>query len=244
MPEKTLDFTGEYCVPGESGARIESDHFERYQFAAERAQGRTVLDLACGVGYAAPLLLEAGAKAYLGVDIKPDLVAYAGERYGSTEAIFANGDVCTFGDSESYDLITCFETIEHVADYREALSNLYRVLRPGGQLLISSPNRPITSPLAQRLLDPPSNKFHTQEFTPAELVSELRRANFCVDDSGVFGQRRRLHFRNRKINGILRRLFGDPDECTSPKVRRLFGFTPRYFVVVASKSRGGPAQRI
>ena len=45
-----LNFTGEYFIPGKSGERIEADHLERYRFACKYAKGKSVLDIACGVG--------------------------------------------------------------------------------------------------------------------------------------------------------------------------------------------------
>ena len=89
-----LNFTGEYFVPGKSGERIEADHMARYRFAAGHVRGFSVLDIACGVGYAASVLLEAGATSYLGVDIRPELVQHARDIYGTEEATFEVGDVC------------------------------------------------------------------------------------------------------------------------------------------------------
>ena len=228
-------FTGEFFVPGESGARIEADHYARYRFACRYARNKNVLDIACGVGYSAPMMLEAGACNYLGVDINEDLVAYATEKYGSANAKFTHGDVSTFRHTRTFDLITCFETIEHVRAYREALKRLYELLDLNGQLLISSPNRPVTSPLAATLTDAPANKFHTQEFTPDELTQELLAAGFLVTEDSVFGQRHRILFSNRRLNQLCNRLFGDPSESASPDVRKLRGMTPRYFVIVAKK---------
>jgi SAM-dependent methyltransferase len=228
-------FTGEFFVPGETNARIEADHLARYRFASSYARGKNVLDIACGVGYAGPMMLEAGASTYLGVDINDELVAYATHKYGSGKAGFAHGDVCTFRHETPFDLITCFETIEHVSDYREALQCLYELLSPKGQLLVSSPNRPVTSPLAATLKDKPANEYHAQEFTPDELIQELRAARFLVNARGVFGQRRHILFPSKRLNQFSRWLFGNPAEHASPKVRRLRGMTPRYFVVIASK---------
>ena len=74
-------FTGEFFIPGKSGNRLEQDHMERYLFAAKFAQGKNVLDIACGSGYSSPLFVESGAVSYLGVDINKDLVKYANESY-------------------------------------------------------------------------------------------------------------------------------------------------------------------
>ncbi len=161
-----LNFTGEYFIPGKSGDRIEADHLERYRFACKYAKGKSVLDIACGVGYSGPKFIEAGAVNYDGVDINENLIEYAKNNYSSESINYLVGDICKFSNNKMYDLITCYETIEHVKNYEDAIKNLHSLLKPGGLLLISSPNRTVTSPNALTLNDKPSNEFHTQEFIP------------------------------------------------------------------------------
>jgi 2-polyprenyl-3-methyl-5-hydroxy-6-metoxy-1,4-benzoquinol methylase len=164
--EKNVDFTGEFFVPGISGKRVEADHFERYKFACQFAQGKSVLDIACGVGYSGPLFIEGGAESYDGVDLGEKQIEYAKSHYGSEKINYQIGNICTHTAGKDYDLITCFETIEHVEDYSVAIENLFLLLQPGGVLCISSPNRPVASPKAVSITSRPSNKYHTQEFTP------------------------------------------------------------------------------
>ena len=66
----------------------------------------------------------------------------------------------------SFDLIVCFEVIEHVEDPQEIVDELARVLGPGGVLLVSSPNREVY---------PEGNPHHHHEFTPDELGDSLER---------------------------------------------------------------------
>jgi len=230
----SLEFTGEFLVPGQSPAHLEEDHLERYRFARGFADGRRVLDIACGAGYGSLMLAEAGAVKVTGVDLNQDVVAYAREHYSADNLDFAQGDVCAFGETGAFDLITCFETIEHVPDHRAALDNLRRVVEPGGMLIVSSPNRPITSPDAAGIEDKPANSFHVREFTIAELMSDLSAAGFAVADTGVYGQRHQMHFRTtllRKIYKTLRR----PYLNCSPEVTPLGKRTPEYFLLVARR---------
>jgi SAM-dependent methyltransferase len=238
------DFTGEFFVPGKSGSRIEADHVERYRFACGFARDKSVLDIACGVGYSAPLFVEAGAARYDGVDIREDLVEYAGRTHGGDRVRFFVGDISTFTSATAYDVIACFETVEHVEDYESALRNLHALLKPGGVLLLSSPNRRVTSPGARSVQDPPENEFHRREFTPEELVSDLRDAGFMAGEGDIYGQRQRHVPASRLLRGIykqrlLRRLvysvFGNPDVTTSPVVAPVTDKAPRYFIVVATK---------
>lgn len=230
-----VNFTGEFFVPGMTDERIHLDHLERYKFATGFVQGKAVLDLACGFGYAGPIMLSSGAKSYEGVDINEGLVANASKTFVNDNIRYFHGDICTYKPETSFDIITCFETIEHVPDFRNALLNLHRLLKDDGRLLISSPNRIITSPDSPLLSDKPTNPYHCQEFTIAELKDELACAGFAVADDCVFGQRAQLNITNKLLCRIRDRLFGDPCATSSPKVTRLGYKRPRYFILVATK---------
>lgn len=238
--QKAPEFTGEYFIPGESGERIEADHLERYRFASSYVRGKSVLDIACGVGYSAPILAAAGAASYDGVDINPELTAYASGQYGTEIIRYHTGDICTFATNRQYDLITCFETIEHVEDYKSALLNLHRLLKADGLLLISSPNRRVTSPNCRSLADKPANKFHVQEFTPDELLSALGTAGFFAGRADIFGQRQRIRgFKLARLiaPGLLSRMGRAADRLSSPAATPMRPLhESRYFIVVASKA--------
>lgn len=220
-------------IPGESPKRIEDDHMARYTFSLPYIKGKRVLDIACGVGYGSSLMATNGASEVHGVDILPSNVEYASKRYGTDSLDFIAGDINTYKGSAAYEVITCFETIEHVPDHRTALANLFRLIAPGGTLLISSPNRPVTSPRAKRIDDKPSNAFHVREFTVSELSDALEAEGFVVD--GAFGQRQRWHSSMkplRKIHSLLRK----PDERSSSSVTRIRNLTPRYFLLAAVRT--------
>jgi SAM-dependent methyltransferase len=124
-----------------------------------------VLDAGCGVGYGTALLVRAGATAATGVDLDPDAVADAAREHGGV-ADFVEGDLLALPfPNGAFDLVSCFEAIEHVADPHRALDELARVLAPGGLLLVSSPNRG---------LYPEGNPFHLHELTAQELEDALR----------------------------------------------------------------------
>lgn len=233
------EFTGEYFIPGQSGKRIQADHMERYKFAALYAHGKCVLDIACGQGYSAEMIVAAGATSYDGVDINESLTIDAEKRYGSNRICYYTSDICSFDNGRRYDLITCFETIEHVPNYESALLNLHKLLKADGLLLISSPNRLITSPNCTSFADKPANKFHTQEFTPNELLAVLSKSGFSAEVNEVYGQRQRLHWLAsvRQITpGLSRRMTRIADRWSSPVPARIKRFhDPRYFLVVAKK---------
>jgi SAM-dependent methyltransferase len=238
VKKEAISFTGERFLPGQSGRRIEADHLARYHFACQYVRDKKVLDIACGTGYAAPLLIGAGATRYKGVDISEESVQHAKGLYGSERSSFVVGDICKFDSIEPYDVIVSFETVEHVKCYRSALSNFFRILEPGGLLLISSPNRTITSPRVLNFNDKPANKFHTQEFTSSELLEELLAAGFDASAEDVFGQRQRWLYNCSYIQSLVR-VTRFPDVfafITSAEVTPVKNKSPRYFVVVAKKS--------
>jgi 2-polyprenyl-3-methyl-5-hydroxy-6-metoxy-1,4-benzoquinol methylase len=193
-----------------------------------------VLDIACGTGYAAPLFMNANAEAYTGVDLGEKQINYATAKYGTDRVQYSVGDICKFHAHDHYDLIVCFETIEHVSDYKGALNNLYKLLDKDGTLIVSSPNRPITSPEATTLQERPANPFHTQEFTPDELRSALVEAGFKVQRT-VYGQRQRHVFSGPRLNRLREKIFGDANHKSSPKDEPARFKTPRYFLLVATK---------
>jgi len=73
-----------------------------------------------------------------------------------------------FADN-SFDVITSFETLEHLHERSMFVQELKRVLRQGGTLFLSTPNAVYTKPVNGR----PSNPFHIHEYTPEELRAEL-----------------------------------------------------------------------
>jgi SAM-dependent methyltransferase len=156
--------TGERFIPEAWGAEIiAAEHHARYRLAAQAAGGRTVLDAGCGVGWGTTLLLDAGALAAVGVDIADEAVVDAQRR--APQASFVRGDLRSLplGD-DTFDLVVCFEAIEHIEEPRRGLDELARVLAPGGTLLVSSPNPHVY---------PAGNPYHVHEFTPDELADEL-----------------------------------------------------------------------
>jgi SAM-dependent methyltransferase len=153
----------------ESGKLIDAEHRARYHWAAQVAAGKRVLDAGCGLGYGIEILSSAGAAEVIGLDLNAEAVEEARRRINGAGSI-QQGDIqgLDFGD-DSFDLVVCFETIEHVEEAPAALAEFHRVLRPGGVLLLSSPN-----PDAY----PSGNEHHVREYKPRDLV-DLVCERFC-----------------------------------------------------------------
>ncbi len=140
-----------------------AEHWARYQLAAQLASGRRVLDAGCGTGYGTRLLEDSGASEVTAVDVSTEALTSARERCASAALIQA--DLTDTGlESEAFDLIACFEVIEHLEAQEAVVAELDRLLAPGGVLMISSPNRDMY--LA-------GNPHHVRELAPGELEALL-----------------------------------------------------------------------
>jgi 2-polyprenyl-3-methyl-5-hydroxy-6-metoxy-1,4-benzoquinol methylase len=145
-----------------AGTLMESEHLARYHWAAQLVAGHSVLDAACGTGYGTRILARAGARRVTGVDLDAQTVAIADQRYGTEGLEFLEGDLSALElPEDSFDLVVCFEAIEHLGDPAAAVAELRRLVRPGGTLVVSSPN-----PAAY----PQGNPHHLHELAPTELL--------------------------------------------------------------------------
>jgi O-antigen biosynthesis protein len=164
------DFTGERFIPGQGGAQIAYEHMHRYQFALRFAAGNRVLDVATGIGYGAGLLARA-AESVWAVDLDAASVQYARRVFPVDNLMFVQGNAsCLPLHSHSVDLVIAFEVLEHVADQEGLVAELARVARPGGTVLISTPNKASYSDARNY-----SNPFHVHEFYREEFVALLGR---------------------------------------------------------------------
>lgn len=170
-------------MPGKTPRDIYREHIDRYIFAAKQTRGKSIMDVACGTGYGAHHMAEAGAKRAVGADISIDSVNYARSRYGEnkkTSFVCADGIRLPFMDG-SFDVVVSFETIEHLEKYTEFLCDCRRVLKDNGLFICSTPNRKVFSPDIEK----PLNDFHVREFWPDEFRQLL--CEFFVDVT-LYGQ--------------------------------------------------------
>lgn len=147
------------------------EHLARYRFAQRVVSGR-VLDVACGTAYGTALLRA------VGVDVAFDCLQAARRRWDRLAA--ADGLRLPFG--EVFDAVVSFETVEHVGDPEGFVAECRRVLRPGGRLVMSTPNRELWSPRSPR----PLQRHHVREFSRREFEALLRPFGRVE----VFGQMR------------------------------------------------------
>lgn len=179
-PEVPLGFTGERMT-GQAHGQIEIEHLHRYFLAREFARGRDVLDIACGEGYGAELMAQV-ARRVVGIDVEAPTIGFARREYARPNLSFLVGDsrAIPLRDA-SVDLVASFETLEHFFEQDAFIDEVRRVLRPGGILLLSTPDRDVYSPAGR-----PANAFHVRELDLGELT-ELLAPRFPVIE--IYGQR-------------------------------------------------------
>jgi SAM-dependent methyltransferase len=165
-----IEFTGERVIPGQVDPDLWNEHVARYEFAARLAEGRRVLDAGCGSGYGSARLAEV-ARSVVAVDSAADAIGYALRTYAATNLCFLQASCEALPlASRSRDLVTAFEVIEHLADWRAFLAEVERVLAPGGLLVISTPNTDYYAE-SRKLTGP--NPYHVHEFDFAGFAEAL-----------------------------------------------------------------------
>lgn len=146
-----------------------------YVEAAKRVEGR-VLEIGTGTGY--------------GVDIiAPHAVQYVtldkcrseelNEMPSNVEFVQCAVPPLPFED-ESFDCVVSFQVIEHIRRDKEFVSEVWRVLKPGGKFIVSTPNRPMSLT---------RNPWHVREYT-AEEFKALLSCFQSVEALGVGGNER------------------------------------------------------
>jgi SAM-dependent methyltransferase len=175
--ETSLPLTGERTVPGV----VEENYwFRRHEAAyaalASYCADALVLEAGCGEGYGADLLARV-AQRVIAVDYDEPATRHVQTRYPTVDVVQSNLAVLPIR-SASVDVVANFQVIEHLWDQESFLAECFRVLRPGGLLLITTPNRLTFSPGRET----PLNPYHTRELRASEL-SELLQ-NYTVEFLG------------------------------------------------------------
>jgi ubiquinone/menaquinone biosynthesis C-methylase UbiE len=178
--------------PGWTGERLETfvlnettlEHLHRYAIAKELVKNKTVLDIACGEGYGSYLLAD-DSVTITGIDIDAETIEKAKIKYKKTNLVFAVGNVENIPATDAkYDVVVSFETLEHISNHDRMLSELKRVLKPTGLLIISTPDKLNYS-------DKPNykNPFHERELYKTDfqnLVSHyFKNTCYLFQQSGL-----------------------------------------------------------
>lgn len=156
----------ERVTPGISSPIVLQEHLDRYKFALDFVKGKKVLDCACGTGYGSFLLSQ-------------EAIDYAQTHYKAFNLEFIKADACKLPfEDATFDVVTSFETFEHIENYELFLKECRRVLKPHGILIISTPNKVVSKLLKN------DNPYHVFEMDAKEFSEILLKEFSLVDLMG------------------------------------------------------------
>ncbi len=233
--DASLPLTGERTAPGvwHEGYWY-ARHVAAYRHLAPRCVGQDVLEAGSGEGYGTDVVRRAGARTVLGLDYDAAAVLHARDRYSPNAFVRANLVQLPLAAS-SVDVVLSLQVVEHIWTPHDLLAEVARVLRPGGLLAMTTPNRLTFSPGLGRG-ERPTNPFHARELDADELAS-LVAAHLDVDDVlGVHAGPRLLRLGH---DALVRAQLASPPQRWDPALAAAVrATTPDDFVVVPDDERG------
>jgi glycosyltransferase involved in cell wall biosynthesis/SAM-dependent methyltransferase len=237
-----LEWTGErylpYIDPSICGAEIHYEHLHRYAFASQYVKNKKVLDLASGEGFGT-FILSKNAQCVIGIDIDREAILHASNVYQKENIEFREGSILKIpiDGRKLFDVIVCFEALEHVREHEILFQEITRLLKDDGILIISTPNKKIYSDDTGY-----KNPYHQKELYYSEFYDLLKRNFAFVYLSGqqVFSGSSIYPVSSEKISSFSE--FGIKLEDNR------FSFSddeknqPRYFIAIASNIKLHPKE--
>jgi ubiquinone/menaquinone biosynthesis C-methylase UbiE len=161
--------------------------FDLKQLLKNRLSGtHRILDAGCGQGLAFVLLEQHfQPKTIIGVDIDKEEISLASEaaKRCKCEVEFENSTVCNLNiPGSSIDMIFCHQLIHHISDQSTALEEFYRILVPGGLILIGESCRSFINSFYVRLLF--RHPLQVQK-TADEYVELIKSIGFKINDNDI-----------------------------------------------------------
>jgi len=226
-------------VAEREGASVIQEHLARYEFASGFVSGKNVLDIACGTGYGVAMLRKAGAAGVCGADLSQGAIDAANKSYGGDGIQFVAADAESFMLGARYDVITSFETIEHLQHPDRFLQAVLHHLAPGGTFIVSTPAR-----YGGTLESKPDNPFHVREWSAGEFYELLKP---LFREISMYGQYALVKWPfpysrtlQRKVLGLFKpQVVTDLDRYPvlrqAPRTPALFPSTVAYCVAVCTR---------
>lgn len=154
-----------------------TNHRVRYEGAGVILEARSkVLDLGCGCGYGAWLMAAIRPEAFVvGVDFSEIAIDWAKTHFIRNNVTYLCEDVTEVNfEPETFDVVTCFEVLEHVVDSSKLLERIKSVLKPNGVAMISTPN-------GELVKHEDYSTYHVRHYSSQEFTKVLASAGLRVE---------------------------------------------------------------
>lgn len=185
------DYYKKVMESGHPTQRFLYDIREHFVFElVDAKKGEKILDLGFGSGILLKMLMDAGCKAY-GTDISADAVAFF-KKYNKKAKVKVDDAQSPDFPDNTFDKVVCSEVIEHVKKPEKLLKGVYRILKPKGKFIISTPNYTSHWPLIEWMFDRssiPKKRYqlreqHISKFNFFSLRRAMEKAGFKIEKYG------------------------------------------------------------
>jgi SAM-dependent methyltransferase len=191
----TTEITSE-SIPSDNP--IHQRLLKAYVLAEAHTRG-DVLEVGCGEGRGIDLILSK-AKSYTALDKIEPIISLLKNKY--PQGKFITGNIPPFTDLQdnSFDRVFSFQVIEHIENDRLFLKEIHRVLRPGGEAFLTTPNR---------LMSLSRNPWHAREYTAEELTALAKEFFQEAEMKGIGGNDKVIKYYDRNKKSVDRMMRWD-----------------------------------
>lgn len=162
-----------------------------YIVAQQYVQGN-LLEIGCGVGRGIDLMVEKATN-YTALDKNTEVLAALTKKYPNCTFQQANVPPLTGLADNQFDCVVSFQVIEHIEKDNLFLQEIYRVLKPGGFVIITTPNKNLS--LSR-------NPWHVREYTPKEMKNIMEKHFDSVVMKGVHGNEKVMEYYQRNAESV------------------------------------------
>ena len=153
-----------------------------------------VLELGCGEGRGIDIILKK-SKSYRAIDKIKSVIDELSLKYKNNNFSTSNFPPLDEIQDNSFDTIISFQVIEHINDDELFISEIKRILRPGGIALITTPNIKMTLT---------RNPWHIREYTSKQLRDLCEKYFSSVEVNGISGNEKVIKYYNQNLDSVQR----------------------------------------